>query len=103
MLDLVGARAPMLADIMEPLGKHRVAHAYVYSSGRSFHVYYPTLITHDEWVRFMGSALLLNMTHHAPVVDQRWVGHRLIGGYAALRWSCNTKTYRSMPERVLLA
>jgi hypothetical protein len=35
----------------------------------------------------MGRLLLLNLPEKPCLVDTRWVGHRLIGGYAALRWS----------------
>jgi hypothetical protein len=42
--------------------------------------------------------LLLNQNDLPPMVDIRWVGHALRRGFAALRWSCNTNRYLSMPQ-----
>jgi hypothetical protein len=56
-------------------------------SGRSYHLYLGVLLSHNAWVKFMGRILLLNLRDKPPVVDSRWVGHRLLGGYGSLRWS----------------
>lgn len=72
----------------------------VYDSGRSFHVYWLNLIKTKMWVRFMGRLLLSNAPGNESVVDPRWVGHRLVAGYSALRWSLNTPHYLGMPRRV---
>ena len=34
------------------------------------------------------------------IVDSRWIGHRLIGGYSSLRWTNNTGMYRSEPSKI---
>jgi hypothetical protein len=66
-----------------------------YSSGRSFHAYFPTLVNEDEWSKFMGGLLLCNDDKN--IVDDRWIGHRLMGGFSSLRWSCNTTQYKKLP------
>lgn len=71
-----------------------------FESGRSFHGYGSQLITHSEWVSHMGQLLLSNQKDMKPTVDPRWIGHRLIAGYSALRWSRNTEHYLKMPQRV---
>ena len=73
-----------------------------YSSGRSFHGYGETLISHEEWVKLMGRLLLCNQTNMAPTVDPRWIGHRLIAGYASLRWTKNGEHYLAMPSQLQL-
>lgn len=72
----------------------------VYSSGRSFHAYSTTLLTPKEWIEFMGRLLLINPKGSGDIVDSRWVGHRLIGGFGALRWSNNSGLYLGEPSRV---
>lgn len=66
-----------------------------YASGRSFHAYFPTLIDDDQWSKFMGGLLVCN--DGKDIVDDRWIGHRLIGQFSSLRWSCNTKQYKKFP------
>lgn len=68
-----------------------------FSSGRSFHGYGGALITEREWRKFMGLLLLVNRPSTEPWVDPRWIGHRLIAGYGALRWSNNSAHYLSEP------
>lgn len=48
----------------------------------------------------MGHLLLINPRNGAEVVDTRWVGHRLIGGFGSLRWSNNSGQYLGLPTRV---
>lgn len=69
----------------------------VYNSGRSYHAYGNKLISSDEWVRFMGSLLLLNKPSGFKLIDERWVGHRVMAGYSALRWSNNSSHYKKVP------
>ncbi len=52
----------------------------LFRSGASFHYYGLKLLTHDEWRTFLGRALLV-----APLVDARYVAHRLIEGFGVLR------------------
>lgn len=52
----------------------------IVNSGNSYHFLGASLLTSDEWVRFMGQALLL-----APFIDVRFIGHRLFDGECRLR------------------
>lgn len=72
----------------------------VYASGRSFHAYSTTLLGPKEWFEFMGRLLLINPRNQADIVDSRWVGHRLIGGFGSLRWSNNSGQYLGLPSRI---
>lgn len=70
----------------------------IFFSGRSFHAYGVKPITDIEWVKFMGSLLLLNVRGTTnKLIDTRWVGHRILAGYSALRWSNNTNHYKAFP------
>jgi hypothetical protein len=84
-----------VAEIANDFHCHEMA---VYFSGRSYHFYGFALLTQEQWVAFMGRVLLLNMPTHEPLVDCRWVGHRLLAGYSSLRWSKNSKQYMQLPE-----
>ena len=75
----------------------------VFSSGRSYHGYSTCLITPKEWREFMGILLLLNAPGNCKYIDCRWIGHRLVGGYSSLRWSCNTHNYLTLPSRLKIA
>ena len=72
----------------------------VYSSGRSFHAYSTTLLAPKEWLDFMGRLLLINPCNQPDIVDSRWIGHRLIGGFGSLRWSNNSGQYLGSPARI---
>lgn len=72
----------------------------VFASGRSFHAYSTTLLSPKEWLGFMGRLLLINPRNGKQIIDSRWIGHRLIGGYCALRWSDNSGLYRGEPRRL---
>lgn len=72
-----------------------------FSSGRSFHGYGDRLINSEDWRRLMGVLLLSNQRGMMPTVDPRWIGHRLMSGYSALRWTRNTSHYVSFPSKVL--
>ncbi len=69
-----------------------------FDSGRSYHVYSSLLLNDDELVGYF--AELLTLPKSEKLVDVRWVGHRLMAGYASLRWSCNTKQYLKIPEKL---
>ena len=71
-----------------------------FESGRSFHGYGSRLIRQNEWTTHMGQLLLSNQKDLKPTVDPRWIGHRLIAGYSALRWSKNTQHYLKMPQKI---
>jgi hypothetical protein len=70
-----------------------------YNSGRSLHAYSLHLLEPKAWREFMGRLLLLNLPNAEQLVDTRWVGHRLVSGYCALRWSSNSEHYLQMPVR----
>lgn len=72
----------------------------LYNSGRSFHAYSTTLIKSKDFTDFMGRLLLINPKINDEIIDSRWVGHRLMGGYCSLRWSNNTAQYKSDPKRI---
>lgn len=71
-----------------------------YKSGRSFHGYANALVTAKEWASLMGTLLLANQKGLHPTVDPRWIGHRLIAGYSALRWTKNTSHYIELPRAI---
>jgi hypothetical protein len=73
-----------------------------FETGRSFHGYFPGLISERMWADYLGRLLLVNQPNHSPTVDARWVGHALMRGFAALRWSHNTDRYLAMPQLVTL-
>lgn len=102
MIDFVGtsmawASASFFAEIV---GREIAKRLVYFDSGRSLHAYSPTLLSKKHWVEFMGRLLLLNIPGSPAVIDARWVGHRLVGGYSALRWSKNSRHYESMPRRL---
>jgi hypothetical protein len=68
-----------------------------FASGRSFHGYGNRFLNHEYWVKLMGALLLSNQKGMMPTVDPRWIGHRLLGGYSALRWTKNTAHYVNTP------
>lgn len=83
------------------LGDEMSASMTCFDSGRSFHGYFNCMLRPGEWHEFLGRLLLMNEAGKPELVDSRWVGHRLIGGYCALRWSKNSDWYKSYPVRVL--
>ncbi|MCW6030006.1 hypothetical protein PanJK_00095 [Pantoea sp. JK] len=69
----------------------------LFNSGRSFHAYGNRLLNNQEWIQFMGSLLLINVPGGPKIIDDRWIGHRIMAGYAALRWSKNSNQYKKFP------
>lgn len=82
------------------LGSGLVSGLSYFESGRSIHAYGSQLLGLGEWRVFMGKLLLLNLPAAEPLIDGRWVGHRLISGFAALRWSANSPHYLAVPKRI---
>jgi hypothetical protein len=72
----------------------------IFSSGRSFHVYFDTVLSRSDWNKFMGRSLLLNSANSEPIVDARWIGHRLMAGYGSLRWTRKSSWYVGNPSLV---
>jgi hypothetical protein len=99
MLDLLSEFQPgMIASISSLMKSMGIKEFEVYLSGRSAHVYGLTLISSSGLMRFFASALLLNLPDQNPIVDSRWIGHRMLAGYGSLRWSFNTKQYLGYPK-----
>lgn len=73
-------------------------HFVFFETGRSLHGYFPGLIPQHAWARYLGQLLVLNEHDSPPIIDTRWVGHALVRGFAALRWSHNTDRYLAMPR-----
>jgi hypothetical protein len=69
-----------------------------FETGRSFHGYLPGLIPQNAWPKYLGLLLIVNEQDRTPLIDTRWVGHALVRGFAALRWSHNTGRYQAMPS-----
>lgn len=74
----------------------------LYSSGRSMHGYFFCLIDEKDWYEYLGRLLLCNAPFgsNRQIIDSRWVGHSLEHGFSALRWSCNSAMYQSLPQLV---
>jgi len=79
------------------LPKNVISNMAFYDSGRSLHAYSTTLISPKEWIEFMGRLLLVNKID-LEIIDNRWIGHRLLGGYSSLRWSNSSGQYLSEPR-----
>jgi hypothetical protein len=50
------------------------------NSGRSYHFYGRRLLSRDEWLRFLAMGILFS-----PIVDARYIAHRLADGACRLR------------------
>ena len=80
------------------LGKRTAGSLRFFRSGRSYHGYSTQLLGPKGWREFMGKLLLLNLPNRPPLIDARWVGHRIIAGYGSLRWSANSPHYLQIPR-----
>lgn len=97
MIDMSTGSAAQLLKLKPFLGDDFEKFSW-YRSGRSYHGYGGIFIRYEEWISMMGRLLLANQIGMPPTVDPRWVGHRLISGYAALRWTKNTAHYVDLPR-----
>jgi hypothetical protein len=101
MIDFVG-RPPhsVLFELDRMLAAEMglTGHLVLFETGRSFHGYFPDLIPEHAWPKYLGQLLLRNEHDGSPTIDTRWVGHALVRGFTALRWSHNTNRYRAMPR-----
>ncbi|HBM2918152.1 hypothetical protein HVX57_00430 [Klebsiella michiganensis] len=88
------------SEPLRELAQHWGLSFSIYNSGRSFHAYANKLLSLNDWIKFMGSLLLLNKPSGFKLIDERWVGHRIMANYAALRWSHNTAHYKKTPMYV---
>ncbi|MEK6749132.1 MAG: hypothetical protein AABY83_07990 [Pseudomonadota bacterium] len=93
--------SPLMIERMSCfLPKEVMRNIAFFDSGRSYHAYSLVPLLHKEWIDFMGRLLLTNPRDGKHLIDTRWVGHRLIGGFCSLRWSNNTGNYIRCPSRV---
>lgn len=100
MIDMSTASEAHLEKLRVFLGDNFFQTISWFASGRSFHGYGGSLLLESDWVKFMGLLLLANQPRLKDTVDPRWVGHRLLAGYASLRWTKNTHHYLGLPTRV---
>lgn len=100
MVDMSTAAKAHLEKLRTLLGDASFEQIQWYESGRSFHGYGGKFFSEREWVQFMGVLLLSNKPRFEPTVDPRWIGHRLLAGYSALRWSKNTPYYLGFPTKL---
>jgi len=103
MIDFVGRPArSVLCDVSRELAAELNidAHLIVFDTERSYHGYFPDLIPEKAWPKYLGELLLLNKDNRQPFIDVRWIGHGLIRGFTALRWSKNTNRYLGIPRLV---
>lgn len=100
MVDMSTSARAHLDKLRVFLGDHFFQQIAWFASGRSFHGYGEALLTEGEWVNFMGLLLLANRPKLEATVDPRWIGHRLLAGYSALRWTRNTSHYLVPPARI---
>lgn len=99
LLDFQTTDTERVEQVSELLvAERRPPRAALVHSGRSYHLYMGELLSYAGWVTFMGRILLLNARDGPPTVDARWVGHRLMAGYSALRWTAQGRP--SLPEVV---
>jgi hypothetical protein len=75
----------------------KTPYALLVFSGRSFHLYAFSFYMKTQWIQHMGQCLLLNKKNEEKIVDDRWIGYRLIQGYGSLRLTCNNKNYLTEP------
>jgi hypothetical protein len=101
MVDMSTGSEAQLAKLKPFLGEDLFKRFKWYKSGRSFHGYGRLLVMSNEWAALLGMLLLANQKGFAPTVDPRWVGHRLIAGYASLRWTKNTPHYINLPREII--
>jgi hypothetical protein len=100
MVDLSTAAGALLGRLRSVLPSDVFGEMVWFESGRSFHGYGLGLVSAENWRQLLGRLLLANVPSQSPIVDPRWIGHRLIAGYSALRWSRNTSHYIRYPHLV---
>jgi hypothetical protein len=69
---------------------------FLFESGSSYHGYSSILITHNEWIYYLGKLLLLNKRQSKEIVDSSWIAHSLQRNFCTLRLSNNCK--KTMPK-----
>jgi hypothetical protein len=92
--------------IMGKATSGKVMPGYILASGESYHYIGLKLLAPEEWLEFMGLALLFedrsDRNKFSPV-DRRWIGHSLIRRHGALRLFGVEKTTGGIrPEPVVV-
>lgn len=100
MVDMSTSSKAHLEKLRALLGDNFFQRIAWFDSGRSFHGYGEDFLSEQRWVQFMGLLLLANKPRLEATVDPRWIGHRLMAGFAALRWTRNTPHYLVMPSQI---
>ncbi|WP_441359653.1 primase 1D-like protein [Zemynaea arenosa] len=100
MIDMASAAKAHVRKLRTFIGGDLYDRMTWFDSGRSFHGYGLALIDQEGWIKLMGALLLSNQRDLKPTADPRWIGHRLIAGYAALRWTSHTDTYLHAPSKI---
>jgi hypothetical protein len=100
MVDLATKGVGVISKVLTVLPSELANKMIWFESGRSFHGYGTHLIDSETWTQLMGRLLLVNQPQQQPIVDPRWIGHRIIAGYSALRWTKNTNDYIQIPKLV---
>jgi hypothetical protein len=81
----------LLKDCLRRLGQ---TDGVLLDSGQSYHYYGFGRLSQPEWTRFMTACMLLE-----PLVDVRYIAHRLLAGKAALRLN-GTPQKKTVPKVV---
>jgi hypothetical protein len=89
--DINDEKMLIVFDSLKPLD---ICDVVVYFSGNSYHGYGLTLIKDSDYYNYLGRLLLCNLPRKSKIIDDRWVGHRLISGYLSLRLTYNQQKYR---------
>ena len=99
MIDFASSPSRKMAAVAWMKQNNRLKFHF-FESGRSLHAYGIDPVSQRNWVRLMGLLLLSNLPDQPPIVDTRWIGHRLMAGYSSLRWSKNSSRYLAQPTLI---
>lgn len=103
MIDFVGQpTASVFAEIDRTLTAFLKVKGrfFFFRTGRSFHAYFPNLISEDTWHGYLQQLVNFDRQYRKPVIDKRWVDHAAWRGFCALRWSHDTDRYQAMPTLI---
>jgi hypothetical protein len=102
MLDWRGRDMPSISKLREIASVIRADEFALFDSGRSFHVYFRVLLSEPDFLRFLTEAVLVENRQSTSGVDYRWAAHRLIDGFATLRWSATTRRHAHEPHLMIV-
>lgn len=78
-----------LNTVLSRLRHVGISNGWILETGASYHYYGQQLLSHEEWVDFMGVCLLTSIVHTRKnieyVADPRYIGHSLRRGGNVLR------------------